>query len=49
MMTKAVIEEAGLVIKRGPRLGLISLTGHIWPFLGLFEEIEVAIVGLKTR
>ncbi len=43
------MEEAGLAIRSGPRLELISHTGHFRSFLGLFEDVEVAIGGLKTR
>lgn len=30
-------------------LELVSHTGHSRPFLGLCEDVEVAIGGLKTR
>ena len=49
LMTKAVMEEAGLAIRSGSRLELISHTGHFQSFLGLFEDVEVAVGGLKTR
>ncbi len=49
VMTKALMEEASLVMRSGPRLKLISYTGHFRPFLGLSEDVEVAIGGLKTR
>lgn len=49
VMTKEVMENAGLAMRRGPRLELVSHTGHSQPFLGLCEDVEVAVSGLKTR
>lgn len=49
VMTKEVMEDAGLAMRRGPKLELVSHTGHSRPFLGLCEDVEVAIGGLKTR
>ena len=48
VMTWEVIEDAGLAIRRGPKLELVSHTGHSRFFLALCEDVEVAIGGLKT-
>lgn len=48
-MTREVMEDAGLAMRRGPKLELLSHTGHSRHFPGLCEDIEVAIGGLKTR
>ncbi len=47
--TREVIEDEGLAMQRGFKLELVSHTGHRCPFLGLCEDVEVAIGGLKTR
>ena len=39
VMTQEVMEDVGLVIQRGPKLELVSHTGHIHPFLGLCEDV----------
>lgn len=44
-----VIENARLVVYYGLKLELISYASHNWSFLGLFEDVEVAIGGLKIR
>ncbi|MCJ1349183.1 hypothetical protein MMC31_007419 [Peltigera leucophlebia] len=49
VMTREVMEDAGLAMRKGPKLELVSHTGHSRPFLGLCEDVEVAIGGLKTR
>ena len=49
VMTREVMEDANLAMRRGPKLELVSHTGHSRPFLGLCEDVEVAIGGLKTR
>ena len=49
VMTKEIMEDAGLAMRRGPRLELVSHTGHSQPFLDLCEDVEVAVGGLKTR
>ncbi len=49
VMTREVMEDAGLAIRRGPKLELISHTGHSRPFFGFCEDVEVAIGGLRTR
>ena len=43
------MEDAGLAMRKGSKLELVSHTGHSRPFLGLCEDVEVAIGGLKTR
>ncbi len=48
-MTRDLMEDADLVMRRGPTLELVSHTGHSRPFLGLCEDIEIAIGGPKTR
>ncbi len=48
-MTRELIEDANLAIRRGHKLELVYYTGHSWPFLGLCEDVEVAIGGLNTR
>lgn len=47
VITCKVIENAGLAMQQGPKLELISYTGHSRSFLGLGEEVEVAIRGLR--
>ena len=49
VITREVMEDVGLAMRRGPKLELVSHTGHSRPFLGLCEDFEVAIGGLKTR
>lgn len=49
VMTREVMENAGLAMREGPRLELVSHTGYSRPSLGLFEDVEIAIGGLKTR
>lgn len=49
VMTREIMEEAGLAMRPGPKLELVSHTGHSRPFLGLCKDVEVAIGGLKTR
>ncbi len=49
VMTREVMEDAGLAMRRGPKLELVSHTGHNRSFLGLCEDVEVVIGGLKTR
>lgn len=46
-MTREVIEDAGLAMRRSPKLELVSHTGHSRFFLSLYEDFEVAIGGLK--
>ena len=49
VMTREVMEDAGLAMRRGPKLELVSHTGHSRHFFGLCEDVEVAIGELKTR
>lgn len=49
MITRKLIEDANLAIRRDSKLKLVSHTGHSRLFLSLCEDIEVAIGGLKTR
>ncbi len=49
VMTREVMKDAGLAMRRPPKLELVSNTGHIRLFLGLCEDVEIAIRGLKTR
>lgn len=49
VMTNEVMEDAGVAMRRGPRLELVSHTGHSRPFLGLCEDVELAVDGLITR
>ncbi len=49
IMTRKVMENAGLAIRRSPKIELVSHTGYSRLFLGLCEDIEVAIRGLKIR
>ncbi len=49
VMTRKIIKDMGLVIRRGPKLKLIFHTSHSHFFLGLCEEVEVAIGGLKIK
>ena len=48
-MTREVIENTGLAMRHGSKLELVSHTGHSHPSLGLCEDVEIAIGGLKTR
>ncbi len=49
VMTRELMEETNLAMKKGPKLELVSHLGHSRTFLGLCEDVEVAIGGLKTR
>ena len=49
VMTREVMEDACLAIRRSPKLELVSHTGHSCLFLGFCEDVKVAIGGLKTR
>lgn len=48
-MTRKVMEDAGLAVRRGPKLKLVFHTGHSRPFLGLCEDVEVVVGGLKNK
>ena len=47
--TRDVMEDAGLAMRKGLKLELVSYTKHSHPFLGLYEDVEVVIGELKTR
>lgn len=49
VMTREVMEEVGLAMRRRPKLELVSHAGNSRPFLGLFEDVEVVIRGPKNR
>ena len=49
VMTRELMEEANLAMRKGPKLELILHMSHNQPFLRLCEDVEVAIEGLKTR
>lgn len=49
IMTTDMMEDAGLAMRKGPKLELVSYIEHSRPFLGLCEDVEVVIGGLKTR
>ena len=49
VMTREVMEDAGLAMRKGLKFELVSHTGHSQPFLGLCKDVEVVIGGLKTR
>ncbi|MCJ1343493.1 hypothetical protein MMC31_001687 [Peltigera leucophlebia] len=49
VIIRKIMEDTGLAMQRGPKLELVSHPGYSRPFLGLCEDVEVAIGGLKTR
>lgn len=49
IMTKKIMEDAGLAMEQGPTLELVSLTDHSWLFPGFCEDIEVVVKGLKIK
>lgn len=49
VMIRELMKEANLAIRKGPKLELVSHTSHSRLFLGLCEDVKVAIRGLKTR
>ncbi len=49
VMTKSVMDGSGLCIRTDPQLKLVSYTRHSRIFLGLCEDVKVAIGSLKTR
>ena len=49
IMTREVMEDVGLTMKQRPKLELVLYTGHSRPSLGLCEDVELAIGGLKIR
>lgn len=48
-MIKKMIENAGLAMRKSPKLKLISHINHIKPFLELCKDVEVGIGEFKTR
>ncbi len=48
-MTKELMEDANLTMRRGPKLELVSHTGHIRPLISICENFEVGVGGLKTK
>lgn len=48
-MTRELMEDANVAMRRGSKLEQVSHMGNSPPFLGLSEDIEVAIRGLKTK
>ena len=49
VITRKLMEEVNLAMKKESKVELILYTGHNWRFLGLCEDVEIAIRGLKTR
>ena len=49
IITRELMEDVNLAMRRGPKLELVSHTGHNLTFLGLCEDVKVAIGGLKTK
>ena len=49
VITKEVMEDAGFAIRPEPKPELVLHTSHSRPFLGLCEDVEVAICGFKIR
>lgn len=46
VMTKKVMNTAGLIMRQGPRLELVTHTGHHCPFIGVCEEVSINVGGL---
>ncbi len=49
LMTKKLMEDVNLTMRRGRKLGLVSPTGQSRLFIGLCKDVEVVVLGLKTR
>ena len=49
VMTRKLIEEANLAMRKGCKLELILHTCYSRPFLEICEDVEVAIGGMKIR
>ena len=49
LMIREIMEDTELAKRQGPKLELVSHTGHSQSFLGLCEDVEIEIGGLKTR
>ena len=48
VMTRRVMEEAGLAMRKGPSLKLISHNGASTTFVGVCENVEVEVGSLVT-
>lgn len=49
VMTRELIEDANLAIRRGLKLELVLHTSHRYPFFGLCKDVKAVIGGLRTR
>lgn len=49
IMTKKLIKETNLAMRRGSKVELVLYTGHSQPFFGVCKDVEVVIGGIKTR
>lgn len=49
VMTKEIIKDMGLAMRRGLKLELRSYTSHSYPFFSFCEDVKVIIRGLKIR
>lgn len=49
VITSKFIKDVNLAMRQGLKLELVFHTGHSHPFLGLCENVEVAIRRLKTK
>lgn len=49
VMTWKVMEDVDLAMQQSRKLELVSHTSHNYLFLGLCEDVEATIGGLKTR
>ena len=49
VMTKKLMEDSNLAMRRGSKLELVSHTGHSRPFISLCKDVRVAVGRLKTR
>ena len=49
IMTKELIKDANLAMRRGPKLESVLYTGYSRPFFNLYKDMEIPIGGLKTR
>lgn len=49
VMTRKVMTAAGLAMRKGPRLELVTHTGHHRPFVGVCENVAINVGGLIIR
>ena len=49
VMTRKIMEDAGLAMQYGLKLELTSYINHSYFFLGPCENVKIAIRGLKIR